>query len=113
MERRYVGSTSLDEAIARLRDPAEIRARSEEILALGERGALAHFDVRTDRLPELARLVAGVTRARYPVLAIPLHSVAVAEKEQRTFGKHGEVYSRTFTKPTIIHVPAMLRRGYG
>ena len=65
---------SPDEAIARLRDPAEIRARSGEILALGERGALSHFDVRTDRLPEIARLVAGVTRARYPGLAIPLHS---------------------------------------
>ena len=74
MEHRSLGSTSRDEAIARLRDPAEIRARSGEILALGERGALAHFDVRTDRLPEVARLVAGVTRARYPGLAIPLHS---------------------------------------
>ena len=74
MGHRSPGSISPDEAIARLRDPAEIRARSEEILALGERGALAHFDVRTDRLPELARLVAGVTRARYPGLAIPLHS---------------------------------------
>ena len=63
-----------DEAIARLRDPAEIRARSEEILARGERGALAHFDVRTDRLPELARFVAGVILERYPDLAIPLHS---------------------------------------
>ena len=74
MEHRSLGSMSPDAAVARLRDPAEIRARSEEILALGERGALAHFDVRTDRLPEVARFVAGVTRARYPGLAIPLHS---------------------------------------
>ena len=65
---------SPDEAVARLRDPAEIRARSGEILARGERGVLSHFDVRTDRLPEIARFVAGVTRARYPGLAIPLHS---------------------------------------
>ena len=74
MEHRSTGSMAPDEAIARLRDPAEIRARSEEILARGERGALAHFDVRTDRLPELARFVAGVILERYPDLAIPLHS---------------------------------------
>ena len=61
-------------AVARLRSPAEIRARSEEILALGERGALAHFDVRTDRLAEVARFVARTTRKRYPDLAIPMHS---------------------------------------
>ena len=61
-------------SLARLRDPAEIRARSEEILAVGERAALAHFDVRTERLPELARFVARVIRERYPDLAIPLHS---------------------------------------
>ena len=74
MGHRSPGSASPDEAIARLRDPAEIRARSEEILAHGERGALAHFDVRTDRLLELARFVAGVILERYPDLAIPLHS---------------------------------------
>ena len=37
-------------AAAILRDPQEIRNRCNEILAVGERGALPHFDVRTDRL---------------------------------------------------------------
>ena len=59
---------------ARLGRPTEIRQRCHEILAIGERGGLAHFDVRTDRLPELARIVAAVTRERYPDLAVALHS---------------------------------------
>ena len=59
---------------ARLCDPAEIRLRCNEILDIGERGELPHFDVRTDRLPEVARIVADVTRKRYPDLEVPLHS---------------------------------------
>ena len=58
----------------RLADPAEIRTRCHELLLIGERGELAHFDLRTDRLPGVARLVAEVTRERYPDLVVPLHS---------------------------------------
>ena len=58
----------------RLGHPAEIRRRCHEILAIGERGTLPHFDVRADRLPAVADIVAGVTRERYPDLAVPPHS---------------------------------------
>ena len=61
-------------AVARLREAREIRKRCNEILAEGERGALAHFDVRTERLAAVARLVARVTRERYPNLVVPPHS---------------------------------------
>ena len=61
-------------AAARLRRPAEIRARCADMLAAGERGALPHFDLRTDRLGTVADVVADVTRERYPDLAIPWHS---------------------------------------
>ena len=59
---------------ARLGHPAEIRLRCREILTIGERGGLPHFDVRTDRLPAIADIVAAVTRERYPDLAVPPHS---------------------------------------
>ncbi len=61
-------------AAARLDHPSEIRQRCDEILAIGERGDLSHFDVRTDRLAEVARVVADVTRQRYPDLRVPPHS---------------------------------------
>ncbi len=41
---------------------------------MGERGRLPHFDLRTDRLPAAASIVAAVTRERYPDLAVPPHS---------------------------------------
>ena len=44
------------------------------MLAIGERGDLPHFDLRTDRLAAVADIVAGVTRERYPDLAVPPHS---------------------------------------
>ena len=58
----------------RLGQPAEIRGRCRELLAIGERGDLPHFDLRTDRLGAVADIVAGVTRERYPDLAVPPHS---------------------------------------
>ena len=58
----------------RLGRPAEIRRRCHELLSIGERGGLPHFDLRTDRLPAVARIVADVTRQRYPDLAVPPHS---------------------------------------
>ena len=61
-------------AARRLADPAEIRTRCHELLLTGERGELSHFDLRTDRLPEVARLVVEVTRERYPDLDVPWHS---------------------------------------
>ena len=54
--------------------PREIRQRCHEILSIGERGDLRHFDVRTDRLDDVARIVARVTRKRYPDLEIPPHA---------------------------------------
>ena len=53
---------------------AAVRERAHELLALAERGALAHFAVDEGRLGAAARLVAEVTRERHPDLRIPLHS---------------------------------------
>jgi hypothetical protein len=57
-----------------LRDPATIRERSANVLAAAEAGRTRHFSVDRTRLPACAELVAGVTRRRYPSLAIPYHS---------------------------------------
>ncbi len=54
--------------------PREIRQRCHEILSIGERGDLRHFDVRTNRLDDVARIVARVTIERYPDLEIPPHA---------------------------------------
>jgi hypothetical protein len=51
-----------------------IRERAGDVFEAAARGALAHFALELGRLPELARQVAALTRARYPSLAIPAHS---------------------------------------
>jgi Protein of unknown function (DUF1688) len=53
---------------------AAVRERCSIVLAAAERGATAHFRVVAERLPEVARLVAEVTRRRYPDLKVPPHS---------------------------------------
>ncbi len=66
--------TARSAAAVRLGRPAEIRRRCREILSIGERGDLPHFDLRSDRLAAVADIVAGVTRRRFPDLAVPPHS---------------------------------------
>jgi hypothetical protein len=61
-------------ALSELRSPRTIRARAGNLLAVGLRGELAHFEVDEARLPEVARLVAQTTRERYPDLRVPPHS---------------------------------------
>ena len=68
------GKAARSPVAVRLGHPAEVRQRCHEILAVGERGALTHFDVRTDRLAAVADIVTSVTRQRYPDLAVPPHS---------------------------------------
>jgi hypothetical protein len=51
-----------------------VRTRAHDLLAQAEAGRLSHFAVATDRLADAADLVAGVTRADYPDLAVPYHS---------------------------------------
>ncbi|MYI89436.1 MAG: DUF1688 family protein [Gammaproteobacteria bacterium] len=65
---------ALDDALKQLRSSEEIRVRCAELLEIGERGNLEHFDVRTERLAVVAQKVAEVTRSRYPNLNIPIHS---------------------------------------
>ena len=60
--------------LATLLRPATIRERSRNILAAAEAGKTRHFDVDRSKLAAAADLVAGVTRRRYPSLAIPYHS---------------------------------------
>ncbi len=64
----------LDDALKQLRSSEEIRVRCAELLEIGERGNLEHFDVRTERLTVAAQKVTEVTRSRYPNLNIPIHS---------------------------------------
>ncbi|WP_145680096.1 URC4/urg3 family protein [Azospirillum brasilense] len=51
-----------------------VRQRAQAILAKAERGDLAHFAFRPDRLGDAAALVAAVTRESYPDLDVPYHS---------------------------------------
>ena len=59
--------------LARLRHPDTIRRQSERILTLAEQDKLQGWEIDLDKLPSLGRLVAEVTRARYPDLAVPIH----------------------------------------
>ena len=61
-------------AIAYLRTPAAIRARSENVLTRGLEGRLEHFAVHIDRIPAVVERVLAVTRAAYPGLDIGYHS---------------------------------------
>jgi len=61
-------------AVAWLRTPDAIRERCNMIFAAAEQDRLRHFSLRPDRLPQLARFVAGVIRDNYPDLDIPYHS---------------------------------------
>jgi len=65
---------TLSAALLELRSSRTIRERAAQLHARGVRGELAHFDVDEARLPEVARLTAGVTRERYPDLRVPPHS---------------------------------------
>ena len=61
-------------AIESLKQTDEIRFRCNELLEIGERGNLKHFDVQTERLDKVAERVVEVTKSRYTDLNIPLHS---------------------------------------
>ena len=63
-----------DPAVDALLGPAAVRERCHEVLGAGERGALAHFTLDPDRLPDAADYVAGEVRRNYPSLDIPFHS---------------------------------------
>ena len=63
-----------DPAVRELWTLDAVRERTSELLGLGERDDLEHFTLDESRLDPAARLVAEVTRERYPDLRIPLHS---------------------------------------
>ncbi len=60
--------------VARLRDPATIRARAGQIFDAGVAGRLSHFAVDLSKLPAAADLTVAAIRADYPTLDIPYHS---------------------------------------
>ncbi|HEY0835591.1 MAG TPA: URC4/urg3 family protein [Azospirillum sp.] len=60
--------------VAWLMSADAVRERAHALLAVAERGELAHFAVRLERLDEAADLVTEVTRATYPDLDVPYHS---------------------------------------
>jgi hypothetical protein len=61
-------------AVRAILTPEAVRERAHELLALGLDGRLDHWRVDLDRLPAAADLVAQVTRAAYPDLAVPFHA---------------------------------------
>lgn len=69
-----LGFHNAEEAIAWLRSPEAIRARSEIIFALAERDQLDHFALDTGRLGRTAEFVIETTKAVYPDLEVPYHS---------------------------------------
>lgn len=62
------------DSVAWLLSADAVRERAHTLLAAAERGELAHFAVRPERLDAAADLVAEVTRAAYPDLTVPYHS---------------------------------------
>lgn len=61
-------------AITALRSTATVRERAGQLLARARAGDSAWFSVHDDALDVAADVVAEVTRANYPDLAIPYHS---------------------------------------
>jgi hypothetical protein len=61
-------------AIAWLRSPDAIRARSRDLLAAGEQGGLRHFAIDRRHLDAAADYVIATIRANYPSLDVPYHS---------------------------------------
>lgn len=61
-------------AVARLRNPEEIRVRCREILAEADAGALRHFRLHRERLEPTADYVLATIEDEYPDLDIPFHS---------------------------------------
>lgn len=53
---------------------AAVRQRCSLVYQAAERGEARHFRLYLDRLDEAARLVADITRERYPDLCVPPHS---------------------------------------
>ncbi len=62
------------DALRLLLKPASIRARAQEMLALGRAGKLLHFTVQPERLEACADYVLETIRANYPTLDIPFHA---------------------------------------
>ena len=60
--------------VRHLRELATIRSTASQILIDARRGASKNFIVHDDKISEAAAMVARVTRANYPTLAIPFHS---------------------------------------
>nr|WP_247897207.1 URC4/urg3 family protein [Azospirillum argentinense] len=67
-------STVGDDDVGWLLSADAVRQRAHAILAKAERGDLAHFELRPERLLDAAALVAAVTRESYPDLDVPYHS---------------------------------------
>ena len=61
-------------AASLLRSTTTVRARANALLERARRGESSCFNVHEAALPTVARLVAELTRVRYPDLKIPYHS---------------------------------------
>ncbi|RZS46792.1 URC4/urg3 family protein [Sphaerotilus mobilis] len=66
--------SAAEQAVRRLRDPAEIRRRCAAIAAHVDACASPHFTLDRSRLDAVARRVAKLSLARFPTLRIPYHS---------------------------------------
>ena len=65
---------SSESDIRYIRSTRAIRECCGRLYELGQKGALQHFRVRTDKIPEVANFVISVTRENYPDGKIPYHS---------------------------------------
>jgi hypothetical protein len=69
-----LGNVEAEEAAAILRSTQAVRARSRQLLERARAGESNWFEVDDSALDSTARIVADVTRHRYPKGHIPLHS---------------------------------------
>lgn len=60
--------------VSSLLSSAAVRAAGQRMLGDGLVGRLDHWTIDIDRLADVARFVAAVTREAYPTLAVPFHS---------------------------------------
>ena len=100
--------------LARLRDPAAIRARCAAITAAVEQGRSGWFKLDRSRLPEVAQRVAALTRERFPDLRIPYHSRwrhfeaggvnRKAELDAHLAGRDAAQVARAYIDLTVVSV---------
>ena len=66
--------TFLVSSVQDIMTSAAVRSAAQRMLSDARANTLLHWQLHENRLPQLARLVADVTRKNYPTLEVPFHS---------------------------------------